>query len=320
MPTSDEPDFDPTELLLDIRFPGHRTSVDELFDPNMTAREMEAGLELAREAEAQREDWHREDREQLMYLLDCHEQEAFSQSPEAWEATLFFNHWCTDADFSFWSKASYWTLEEGVALVFGKDPKAVSWPTIRSYHKAKFVRRYALLRELAVREKDAYNLEERVSPGVFIAWAQQQDVNVPESLVTAVEARGIPIANLKTHYEQAVAKIACLTEERDELRRESEVLRSELETAKARIVTLEEEGPAWRFDPDSKTFPWELDIAVLTWRTHANRPHPPARPRSAIETFLRKNYPKLKPAEFSRIATICNWKRDGGRKPKSENG
>lgn len=320
MPTSDEPDFDPTELLLDIRFPGHRPDVDVAFDFDLTVGEQEVGLALAREVEAQRKAWHREDWGSLMPLLDFHVNEAFYQSRAAWEATLFFNHWSTDADFSFWSKASYWTLEEGLALAFGKNPKAVSWSTIRRYPKAAFVGRYALLRELAVRDKDAYHLEERVSPGVFIAWAKQQDVKVPEDLVAAVEARGIPIANLRTHYNWAVAENSRMMVEFGELRRESGILRTELDAANARVAKLEEGGEAWQFDPDSDTYPWELDIALITWRTHANRPQPPARPRSAIEAFLRKNYPKLKPAEFHRIATICNWQRAGGRKPKLENG
>jgi hypothetical protein len=294
---------------------------DVAIDVDLTLEERDAGFALAREVEAQRTSWSREDRDSLMSLLDDYVSAAYGQSLKAWASTLFFNHWSTDADFSFWSKASYWTLEEGLALAFGKDPRAVSWSTIRNYPKAAFVGRYACLRELAVRAKDAYAFEEKVHPGEFIAWVQQQEVQVPPELVAALEARGVPIANLKSLYEHEVAEKARLTKERDEVRREVDVLRAEL----AAVKELNAKLPAWEFQPESPTYPRELDAAVMAWWAISNLPETPANPGQALEDWLA-NYqpPPPNATPFSkdarrRIARVCNWNKLGGRareKPK----
>ncbi|VTZ52200.1 hypothetical protein MPC4_70088 [Methylocella tundrae] len=38
----------------------------------------------------------------------------------------FFHHPNADADFDHWSKAAHWTLDEAVALSFGKERKVVN--------------------------------------------------------------------------------------------------------------------------------------------------------------------------------------------------
>jgi hypothetical protein len=37
------------------------------------------------------------------------------------------------ADFEHWSKAAHWTLEEAIALSFGRAPERVSWEKIKPY-------------------------------------------------------------------------------------------------------------------------------------------------------------------------------------------
>ena len=42
----------------------------------------------------------------------------------------FFNLPNAAADFEYWSKMAHWTLDEALALSFGKNPKVVSWKSL----------------------------------------------------------------------------------------------------------------------------------------------------------------------------------------------
>ena len=42
------------------------------------------------------------------------------------EQSRFFNQSSSNADFSDWSKMAHWSLDEAVALSFGKNPKTVN--------------------------------------------------------------------------------------------------------------------------------------------------------------------------------------------------
>jgi len=48
------------------------------------------------------------------------------------EKARFFNRSSANADFSHWSKATYWTLDEAIALSFGKAPEVVKWESVQS--------------------------------------------------------------------------------------------------------------------------------------------------------------------------------------------
>lgn len=81
------------------------------------------------------------------------------------------------------------------------------------------------------------------------------------------------------------------------------------------------EPPAWEgFDPDSETYPPELDIALQAWRAVTNQRDPSKAAKEQIREWLKKHYPKLSKEARERIATVCNWERAGGRKKKEEGG
>lgn len=68
----------------------------------------------------------------------------------------------------------------------------------------------------------------------------------------------------------------------------------------------------WAFDPDSATYPEELDIAFQAWRAVTAKPIKKP-PKEQIRDWLNQNYPNLSDAAKDRIATVCNWKKSGGR-------
>ena len=119
---------------------------------------------------------------------------------ESEEQTRFFNRPYAKADFGHWSKAAYWTLDEAVALSFGKAPERVTWEAIKPLvDVSPFAYQYWRRRDLALRAAASKQLSERTGPGFFLAWAKRTDLAVPSELEAAITARGIQITEWKTH-------------------------------------------------------------------------------------------------------------------------
>ncbi len=66
------------------------------------------------------------------------------------------------------------------------------------------------------------------------------------------------------------------------------------------------------FDPDSDTYPPELDAANQAWRYAVNNRTPTKSPKSLALTFLDNNYPNFGRDMKERIATVANWDKAGG--------
>ena len=118
------------------------------------------------------------------------------------EKQRFFSQPDAQADFEHWSKATLWTLDEAIALAFGKAPETVSWRRVEPYSRVSpFAKQYGRVRDLALRAKKCKQLYDPVLPGFFLAWALRNDIGVPEELIRQVEARGIVVADWRDLYE-----------------------------------------------------------------------------------------------------------------------
>src|SRR6185436_9706811 len=96
---------------------------------------------------------------------------AFRREQE--EQALFFHQPWANADFSHWSKAAHWTLDEAIALSFGKAPEHVTWEKVKSVAViSPFAGQYARRRDLALRAMHWKQLFDPVLPGIFLAWAK----------------------------------------------------------------------------------------------------------------------------------------------------
>ena len=70
------------------------------------------------------------------------------------EQARFFNQPGAEADFDYWSKMAHCTLDESVALSFGKNPVVVNWNALKFLTaKSAFAGKYAQVRELVKRAK-----------------------------------------------------------------------------------------------------------------------------------------------------------------------
>jgi hypothetical protein len=115
---------------------------------------------------------------------------------EAAERKRFFNDPAAAADFSYWSKAACWTLEEATALALGRNPKIVNWESVNEHvDHSPFARRYQDLRFLIERANLAGQLSDPVVPALFIAWTKQIEFEFPYALEAEDAAREKRMAN-----------------------------------------------------------------------------------------------------------------------------
>lgn len=129
--------------------------------------------------------------------------EEIQAKDEQQEQQRFFNQPHAKADFLHWSKATYWTLDEAIALVFGKAPEKVTWEYIKpSRNVSQFAHKYSRVHDLALRAKNWGQLYDPIQPGLFLAWAKRNDINIPQELLEQVAARGIVIADWKDMYDK----------------------------------------------------------------------------------------------------------------------
>lgn len=107
------------------------------------------------------------------------------------EGEAFFNDPKANARYSYYSGASYLTLEEAVALSLGKEPKVVSSESLQlgeptnyfskgkqlpSPFREEFERRLDLTR----RAIEVGRLTEKVNPQDFVLWAQSIHLSLPD--------------------------------------------------------------------------------------------------------------------------------------------
>lgn len=121
------------------------------------------------------------------------------------ERHRFFNLPSADADFDHYTKCARWTLDEGVALSFGKDPEQVHWKAIEPFVKVSpFARRYSKRRDLTQRAEIARQLCNPVSPEIFISWAKKLDIHLPDDLLRKAIDRGFSLKHWQDLYAQTV--------------------------------------------------------------------------------------------------------------------
>jgi hypothetical protein len=119
-----------------------------------------------------------------------------------------FNKPYAVADFDYWSRMPHWTLDEALALSFGKAPEVVSWKVVQPHIQvSQFARNYARRRELAVRALQWKQLSDPVIPGIFITWAKRTQIEFPSELEAAVAANGQVIEDWKSLYDKLCAAI-----------------------------------------------------------------------------------------------------------------
>ena len=320
------PRLGPLDYLVERRFPGHRLpeadpAIGRPFFPGASVEERRRKLDAIK---AYREELQAKPPEEVQALYEREHalasQEALALTDREEQARPF-NMPNAKADFAHWSKATYWTLDEALALVFGRAPEIVTWKLVQPYTStSNFAKEFARTRDLAIRAKTWNHLYDPVVPGIFLAWARRTGVAVPEALIGEVEARGIVVADWKDLHDTVKKNFDVIVSDRDKIADICQRLIGERDSLKERVATLEEEAASWQFDEGDASYPEELDIAMQAWRAVSIRRDLALTPKQQIAEWLAKHYPKLLPEQRTRISMICNWEKQGGRRSSEPKG
>ena len=197
------PKKDPVEFLIQRKYPKN----NHTYIPHMSSRAVSDNKQ-SKEIISYRTKLKAMPRDELFELY-IEEQgkndQELKEYAEREDQKKFFNHPSAIADFEHWCKATYWTLDEAIALSFGKAPEKVNWKSLdsrKSIPPSPFIEKYQRVRDLALRAKSFNQLYDPVLPGIFLAWARRNDIGVPPELVKQVEARGVVIADWKDAYDK----------------------------------------------------------------------------------------------------------------------
>jgi hypothetical protein len=169
-------------------------------------------------------------------LWKANQQESLRQK----EKMYFFNHQDVLADFDFWSKMTGWTLEQAIALSFGKDPRKVSWSKISAYEGiSPFVKKYSELRQLALDALWWKRLYDPILPSLYIVWTEQNELSFPAELKELVIKRSGKLINWQEEHK----KILELNIENVKIANET------IETLKTKITELETKAASFEEKP-----------------------------------------------------------------------
>ncbi len=209
------------------------------------------------------------------------------------------------ADFNHWSKMPFWSLDEGIALLLGKDPAIVYWGLIREYvdyHiSSELCVHYSKLRTVVFRALKAEEIHESNSPTAFLAWAAMKNIKIPEVL----------------QEEMAGQNKFCRkdADEKDDLNfvrtQENNVLQEKIERLEKRIIELEN-LEYLSLDEKKETYAKELAIAIKAHAAVSKNWKKGSSVKQQIASWLMEYYPNLFNEERDRISKICNWQKSGG--------
>ena len=235
---------DPIDVLVSLRFPDseEQPPPEDQIDRRQTWRA----------AQQYREQLEKMSSEALEQLLSGQPKTALSYCTRFTlrETALFFHQPQAKADFDYWARLPWWTLDEAIALSFGRDPDLVNSETIQPYRgRSQFAEEFERRRRLAVRFQAINQLSDPVFPGIFLSWAKQSQMDFPIALEVAVEARWSQIfdwrqfscdqdAYYKKEIEDWRALCELLHEQRNQFAVKVENLEFEVEARNQSIAQL----------------------------------------------------------------------------------
>jgi hypothetical protein len=152
-------------------------------------------------------------------------QQEFIEQAELEEKRRFYNQPGANADFDHWSRMADWRLDEAVALSMGKEPSVVNPKSLEPFVRVSaFAERYFKLRELAQRAARWEKLFDPVLPGIYIAWAEQNEIEFSAELKRLVVARGNTIGNWRSAHDRLKSNFDKLKDEYTKLQSQNDEL------------------------------------------------------------------------------------------------
>ncbi|MEI9417466.1 hypothetical protein [Mesorhizobium sp. Cs1321R2N1] len=94
----------------------------------------------------------------------------------------FFSQPTATADFAYWLPMPAWSIDEAVALSFGKDPRVVSTHALVRIHRSLFRPAYEARTEQVRRAVTIGQLTDPIRPAEFSAWAKDVGIDVDKAV------------------------------------------------------------------------------------------------------------------------------------------
>lgn len=316
------PAFDPVEYLIERRFPDYRVmthptarGLTQISKGRVTEEYRRGRIALILAFKDELLELPPDELNARLATEKAKEQQELIDKADREEKARFFNRPGANADFSHWSKATYWTLDEAIALSFGKAPEVVKWENVQSLvGVSPFAFQYARVRDLAYRAKAWEQLYDPVLPTIYLAWARRTEIAAPEELIRLVESRGVMVGDWKDNYDKLKAQFDTLNADRDKIIEICNRLIAEREALQERVAALE--ASPWKgFEPESPTYPPELDVAMQAWVAVSGDRDTSMTVKEQVADWVEPRF-KLSGEALQRIAIVCNWEKDGGRRKR----
>ncbi len=237
------PAFDPIDYLVDRAFPFARHFPNALLNlDNPNASGTEAFREQRDHAERFRHELGSKTPLEIAELVKAQklrDNDALAAKLVKEAAARFFNLPTANANFDHYCKAAYWTLDECIALSFGKNPKLVNWASVKPYLSVSpFALSYERLRDLIERAKWAKQLFEPVLPSIFLSWAIKAGVPLSEELLKRSVDNGISLVGWQELFEKQKLITDQISKNYDEFAVTSQKTIDELSAQIARLSEL----------------------------------------------------------------------------------
>lgn len=181
---------------------------------------------------------------------------------------LAAKHWRSVAE--YWGKMRYWSLEESVVLVLGKDPR--EYERTRAHPLATdpvFRLRFPELNELAKRASECGDFGDsgsgHIAPWVFLGWAARMGYSAPVELIRVVEAQGKPPIDLQGMFKSVTSSLDTVAKQRDMLLEDRNKLKDVSERLIAERDALRDENADLR----AKVAEWDAKASQRwPWGNH----------------------------------------------------
>ncbi|RUR15180.1 hypothetical protein ELY21_14930 [Legionella sp. km535] len=234
---------------------------------------------------------------QTDYELDCILARTDEYRPyykEKAEKERFFNHPDCDADFAYWSKQIVWSIDEGIALILGKEPRKVYWENIKEFtDRSPLAKKFEEIRTTAKGYVKFQQLSDPVVPSVFLTWVQRMnftDVNVPCALIESIESLGIQLTDWQELYKK-------MESSRDKLKEQYSEAVALIESQSKFIQSLKHEIDELSISPNSEKTLLKIIgslVETMFMNSTGGKQISPFNSQAALIEFLEDNFPKVK--------------------------
>ena len=176
------------------------------------------------------------------------------------EAGRFYNQTAAAADWTFWARQAFWTVDEAVALSLGKNPHAVTWEHVSQYTSvSSFARAFVEQRQTFHRAKLTGGLSERPRPMDVLDWAQSMGIQMPAPLLAEMDKLGMTtLCGVQAHLAEAQTALAASLQENVELQQRIAELEASAASREKPPRIVDEKmiyamaKEKFRFDPDKR--------------------------------------------------------------------